>query len=1009
VNAFDSGKKKTSARPCQAISFGDVLLDELALVRSREWHRKAPPTDVPEPADAERFFAPRPEDPIPNSGICKPPSPEDPRMSVAYQEAHYMDLSGLALSGGGIRSASFNLGLLQALARARILNEFDYLSTVSGGGYIGGWLTAWIKREGDRDDNYGGDRDGLTNIERQLDPSRVANAKAQRVEVPPNGVREQEPEPIAHLRAYSNYLAPRPSLMYRDWWVLGAIYVRNCLLNQLILLPAAAVLLLVARLFIAIFYWPRDGALLEGPISRGWYAGLALAVLFVVQVAGCYQSWVIHEESIDHSPRRHLSPMEVFGVTILPLLLAAVLFSRAITVREGQTFSWSKLLPSVSDWLPAAGEWLPVAGQPSQSETISAWVDSMGDWIALMSAYTLVQAGSSSLFGFINFVRAKWTGRRREYARWFLAGIVPGAVGGTLIWCLGYLLNIANVDGDIDSPPFNFVVVPPLAMGIFVLVSFVHTGIFGSEWRDGTREWWASVCAAVVRSAISWTIVVGIAAYGGWLLSIQPWLVKALLGASWFTSLWESVRAGRIQASALVSRFSWKRIAESVAPYLVVLGALAAVSWLLDATLARFPSKNEYSDNIETVGPSLVLTWLGIWSVALVIMSFVLGINANSLHAMYRNRLIRCYLGASRQKDSKDQALVRGVPTNNRGSYRKPNPITGFDPTDDIPLSSLGVGYRDPENSDEREYWGPLLIVNTALNLVSGEELAWQERMADSFVLTPTHCGSRTTGYRRLPKDAELTLGTAMAVSGAAVSSNMGYQSRRPLAALLTILNIRLGRWFRNPRFPDWLPVSPRFALPHLVTEMFGMTHSRGRFIYLSDGGHFDNLGVFELVRRRCRFIVASDSAADRKMEFADLSNLIRKCRVDLGIRIEIELKPLRLLDKETFAQSHRLAAQWLSTDSVRLQGEERFSLNHVVIGAIHYEDVDPGAAPGMLVYVKSSLTGDEPADVFQYAEAHPAFPHENTVDQFFDESQFESYRALGYHIGGTILQDLIK
>jgi hypothetical protein len=146
--------------------------------------------------------------------------------------------------------------------------------------------------------------------------------------------------------------------------------------------------------------------------------------------------------------------------------------------------------------------------------------------------------------------------------------------------------------------------------------------------------------------------------------------------------------------------------------------------------------------------------------------------------------------------------------------------------------------------------------------------------------------------------------------------------------------------------------------------------------------------------------VVACDAGCDPEMELADLGNLVRKCRTDLGIRIEIDLAALRLRNKERFSRSHHLTASWLASGALRVHGDERYSLAHVAIGTIHYEEVDPGAATGTLYYLKASLTGDEPADVLQYAEAHPTFPHQDTTDQWFDESQFESYRELGFHIG---------
>src|SRR5262249_22750788 len=156
-----------------------------------------------------------------------------------------------------------------------------------------------------------------------------------------------------------------------------------------------------------------------------------------------------------------------------------------------------------------------------------------------------------------------------------------------------------------------------------------------------------------------------------------------------------------------------------------------------------------------------------------------------------------------------------------------------------------------------------------------------------------------------------------------------------------------------------------------LVWELLGSTDERGAYVHLSDGGHFENLGVYELIRRRCRYILVVDAAEDTTDTSESLANLIRLCRTDFGVRIDIDTTPLR-------------------------RGEGGFSRWHCAVGTIHYDDVDPGAVTGTLVYLRSTLTGDEPADLRQYAASHADFPHRTTADQFFDEAEFESYRGLG-------------
>jgi hypothetical protein len=339
---------------------------------------------------------------------------------------------------------------------------------------------------------------------------------------------------------------------------------------------------------------------------------------------------------------------------------------------------------------------------------------------------------------------------------------------------------------------------------------------------------------------------------------------------------------------------------------------------------------------------------------------------------------------------------------------RRPNPITGFDPSDDFPLNDLAIvrGWGDDLVVD---YRGPYHLVNTSMNLVAGGDLAWQERMAESFVLSPLYCGSKTTGFRKTvvrrvdledgeldlrerdSGDAELPgfggnirLGTAISVSGAAASPNAGYHSSPLVTILLTVFNARLGLWLGNPSRPSWRKSGPGFAI-YLIDELFGRTTSKGKYVYLSDGGHFENLGVYELVRRRCRHIVVCDAGADPQSSFWDLGSLVRKCREDFGVRIEIDISPLLKEDGATHAK-------W-----------------HCAVGSIHYEDVDTWASPGTLFYIKPSLTGDEPSDVRNYVSEHRDFPHESTADQFFGESQFESYRVLGEHIAAEVFLDAVE
>jgi hypothetical protein len=211
----------------------------------------------------------------------------------------------------------------------------------------------------------------------------------------------------------------------------------------------------------------------------------------------------------------------------------------------------------------------------------------------------------------------------------------------------------------------------------------------------------------------------------------------------------------------------------------------------------------------------------------------------------------------------------------------------------------------------------------------------------------------------------------------------------------MTVFNARLGWWLPNPRRKGWFRWNrsgPRLGISYTAIELFGLTDDEKKFVNLSDGGHFENLGVYELIRRGCRYVILCDGGQDGAFALEDLGNLIRKCRMDFGVEIEI------------------------STDSIRDRTGKGWSGSHCVVGKIHYLSVpksgggplvpDPdGRIPyeqGLLIYLKPSITGDEPFDILEYYRRVPEFPHESTADQWFNESQFESYRRLGLHIAET-------
>jgi hypothetical protein len=286
-------------------------------------------------------------------------------------------------------------------------------------------------------------------------------------------------------------------------------------------------------------------------------------------------------------------------------------------------------------------------------------------------------------------------------------------------------------------------------------------------------------------------------------------------------------------------------------------------------------------------------------------------------------------------------------------------------------------------------------VVNTTLNLVGGKNLAWQQRKAEPFSVSPLHAGCFRVGYRDSREYGGretngISLGTAATASGAAASSNMGYYTTSPvISLLLTLFNVRLGLWLGNPG-PHGRQTyhlnAPTLSFGPVLAEAFGLTDDTNPYVYLTDGGHFENLALYEMILRRCHFIVVSDGAQDGDFRFGDLGNAVRKIRIDLGVPIDFWDVPIYA--KAPPAEEGR-GVYWS-------------------LARIRYTSVDkgPGVRDGVLLYVKPTIYGDEPRDVLEYKQSFPTFPHQSTGDQFFDEPQFESYRMLGSHIMDRICGD---
>lgn len=871
-----------------------------------------------------------------------------------------LNRSALCISGGGIRSATFALGVLQALAthprksanqaaapEDALLGRFRYLSTVSGGGYIGSWLSAWLSRESFHD------------VQKQL---------TQRPEGP-----DVEPPPIRDLRRDSNYLTPQVGLTSVDTWTAAAIVVRNLVLIWLLVLSALATALLALKIsLVAISSVGATGPFADTAAARWILLGGGGLLLLLGQ------RYTLSNYSLGEGGGGNQKQFVKFDLAL------AALGGAFLTTWSILPIGWDAQAPS----------------------------------IPLMLAISIGLFSTSFLLSFRTHYRQPHNPWLR-FARWVVAGLVWGA---TVYAGLTILVNIAYAPARLLT---LVVFGPPWLLMAQITAETIYVAATSSETRsDAQREWLARAAGLFVAAGICWTATLVLGLLGSRLMDV-------LLEDT--TYLYESLTGGGLAATAGIALISsgggdggergmmvnslarlrkFLQIAGGqvfLALLLIVLSGvldyLLLGGSLLDLLLANAvkapvtisPDQTELDTVLfgQQIDPpvseaNLLLHLLGGFVLAAglaYVVSRSVNINRFSLHDLYRNRLVRAYLGATHRD-------------------RRPNPFTGFDLEDNPPMNTIW-----PQKTGEEPRVPRLFhLVNCTLNVVSTRNKAWQQRKAISFVVTPRHAGAadlnpRNTWrghsgrYAGAYRPSEfyggkqgISLGTAMAISGAAANPNMGYNSAPSVTLLFALFNIRLGWWLGNPGPQGkhtWRLSGPRQAILPWLQEAFGLTTSDRAYINLSDGGHFENLGLYEMVRRRCRLIVLSDAGCDPDFTFADLGNAVRKIQIDLGVSL-------------SFPYLDQLQARIRS-------GEKPANAPYCTIGHIHYADADGGGQDGYILYIKPSYHGTEGAGIRAYANEDESFPHDPTADQWFDESQFESYRSLGFEIVDELLSGIPK
>ncbi|OPY95119.1 cell division protein [Bradyrhizobium sacchari] len=880
-----------------------------------------------------------------------------------FESCQLLDVTGLALSGGGIRSSALCLGVLQALNHHNLIGRIDYLSTVSGGGYIGTSLSAT-----------------MTAARRFVFGERPVGGTVTAAEI-------SDTPSVGHLRNYSNYLIPAGA---RDLLTGIAIVVRGLTANIGLTLPI--VLLLAA---VTVWSTPLRSCLTDANVF-----GVSLSNRKLCEL-------------------HNFSSVDRYGFSTFGAAIALVMFlCSALTYFASRSVRGSG--PSVV---------LAYIGGLALLMGVAC------DFARLLQvhhfALTLAMAiiGAVLFFGWALKQSFASPQKRQEFrSHW-------PSMGATFLVLLAVIAFFEfqpfMLEQMFDVAESNAIGGPAAGVAIIWIKSLAAAaapiGVFVTAFRqqfaellkgNGASSQWASLILKIVAKVALW--IAGLA------LPLIIWVAYLYL-SYWGISndLFEQCSpdlasqrecvanaksnapsgnlAGRIQFDAGKGTLS-AEITPKAAPPVADRSERLTPTWHTPAWLeflaekvgpvvqVRFPDlfKGEASELAYSYSLPKVILYMFAGAMLFAI-SFCLTPNANSLHRLYRDRLSKAFLFDPTR--SADGGVGRAEASLDQGR--------DFRALDRMKLTDLyavpAEAARIPGLSATPKLHAPYQLINTALNIQGSDFANRRGRNADFFLFSALNVGSEATGYAPtgLVQDDEqsLDLATAMAISGAAASSNMGSSSIKALTPTLALLNVRLGYWLKNPRYVDERVRPQRRSTPlYFWSEISGRLYENSDSVYLTDGGHIENLGVYELLRRRCRLIIAVDAEADAPMNFGSLMTLQRYARIDLGVRIDLPWTPIRERTRALMARNADKAGDPAAADDHDEVVQDHV---HVAIGTIDYG----GDEKGYLVYIKSSLNGDENDYIRDYARRNDRFPHETTGDQFFSEEQFEVYRALGFHM----------
>jgi len=770
-------------------------------------------------------------------------------------------LCGLALSGGGMRSATFNLGLLQGLHQLNLLGMFDYLATVSGGGYTGGFWTAWRHHAQKR---LKGQKE-----EPPLFPTRDDRSR---------GAHLLE---VRHLREFSNFLSPRLGLLSPDTgrMMTAALSAIVPALLSTLSLFVLAFLCWYGIAWLLFVGWQKGQ---PPPLVQLALSGAVMLLMTCAWLNFCERRLLAQEERVKKVRALEI-PCPEPTVTPAP-------------AQKGSHYYRNTLLRTS---LLVLGVWAWFLYANSEDASVHHGV-------SLLETRSVVQEKSLHL-------------GERLY---------------------------------VFSPALAWVA----AAGVLVLRRWSLSRGMTHQWQCHRESASDRLISRLLILAALWSVFSAFWLTGqviGQFLKDSPtgqdyqtllrtgWLGSILALAALFAKVQQLF--GRETSKPV--KPTWKSKAKAALPQLLAYALLI----LLALGMVRLLQGTEAQGRHWLGVPLLVAGAITLFTL------FFFNPNTVGLHAFYRSRIARTFIGAAHGK-----APGQTEPHED----------------DDLPLNEL------------KYQAGPFHLICCAANDLAPEDpMLNLYRGATSAVLSSEgfSVGEEGRSWKELREAGGRvpSLAAAITASGAALNSHMGSMSMRlgpAVTFLMTAFNLRLGMWWHHPTRAPKLEKNHAWMGAPFYEELFGRSRAQSEHVLLSDGGHFENLALYELVRRRCQFILVADCGMDTEAEFNDLANAVRRMREDFKVEIRIDLSALR-------------------------PGADGLSRQTIVAGDIEY----PDGNTGVLLLIKPSLLGNEPADITHYKARNAAFPHESTGDQFYDEAQWEAYRRLGEHAALTAFRRVSK